>query len=252
MENKHIGQKIREFRTRAGKSQLQLEVEIGAAPGSLSRIESGKTNPSKETIFTISKSLNLTDRQISYLFGLDFDTPQKVLSIVNKISGITDIDTVMQVAVNEISTILDYVSVSILLLDESNTLRAQYFAQNQPSIEVMRRVGVRFNSLYVNESTDKDNLLLRTALDKRIHRSSDMYDFGRGAISKPLMRMIQKVVSLKEAISIPLIAGEDVLGSIFFAKKDLVNYEFELDLLEALARQVAYAIRLSQKRQSIS
>lgn len=64
-----LGQKIRYFRKRAGLSQMELELEIGASNGSLSRIESGETNPMKETLEKISRTLGLTLKEINYLDG---------------------------------------------------------------------------------------------------------------------------------------------------------------------------------------
>jgi len=48
---------------------MQLELEISASFGSISRFESGKVNPTKETILKISKVLNLSDRELDYLIG---------------------------------------------------------------------------------------------------------------------------------------------------------------------------------------
>ena len=101
--NEKLGNKIRAFRERAGLSQMQLELEIEMSPGSLSRIENNQVNPTKETILNIAKALNLTDSQISYLFGLNLDYPEKILSIVNNLSSLYDIEKIVQTAVNEIS-----------------------------------------------------------------------------------------------------------------------------------------------------
>lgn len=65
-----IGEKIRYFRKRAGVSQTDLELEIGASFGSLSRIENGQTNPTKETLMKISKCLHLREDEIAYLFHI--------------------------------------------------------------------------------------------------------------------------------------------------------------------------------------
>lgn len=63
-----IGRRIRYFRNRAGITQLQLELEIGAASGSISRIENGVTNPNKETLNSIADVLgmNLLEREYAY------------------------------------------------------------------------------------------------------------------------------------------------------------------------------------------
>jgi transcriptional regulator with XRE-family HTH domain len=64
-----LGSKIKYFRKRAKMSQLQLENEIGAAAGSISRIENGEVNPTKETLKKIHKKLKLTSREYRYLDG---------------------------------------------------------------------------------------------------------------------------------------------------------------------------------------
>ncbi|MBL8014998.1 MAG: helix-turn-helix transcriptional regulator [Candidatus Doudnabacteria bacterium] len=62
-QNLPLGQKVQNFRKRAGISQLELETLIDAAPGSISRIENGKVNPNKETRLQIINVLKLKDRE---------------------------------------------------------------------------------------------------------------------------------------------------------------------------------------------
>jgi len=72
MESKlTIGQKIKKFRTKAKLSQLQLETITGASPGSLSRIENGEVNPSKETLAKTIEALKLNIYDASSLFELE-------------------------------------------------------------------------------------------------------------------------------------------------------------------------------------
>lgn len=65
------GQKIRQFRKREGITQLELELRIDASFGSISRMESGQTNPSKETLHLISEALELDPYETAYLFGIE-------------------------------------------------------------------------------------------------------------------------------------------------------------------------------------
>jgi len=68
---KAIGEKIKFFRVRAGFSQLDLELALGAAQGSISRIESGRVNPTKETISHIAGILKISDQERIYLLDLE-------------------------------------------------------------------------------------------------------------------------------------------------------------------------------------
>ncbi|MCA9381043.1 helix-turn-helix transcriptional regulator [Candidatus Dojkabacteria bacterium] len=65
-----LGSKIRFFRNRYGISQFDLETEIDASAGTLSRIENNEVNPLKETILKISKILKLSNEEIDYLIGI--------------------------------------------------------------------------------------------------------------------------------------------------------------------------------------
>ncbi len=64
-----LGTRLKYFRKRAGLSQFQLEIDTVSSPGSVSRIESGETNPNKETLTNLADGLKLNPKERSYLFG---------------------------------------------------------------------------------------------------------------------------------------------------------------------------------------
>ena len=245
--NEKLGNKIRAFRERAGLSQMQLELEIEMSPGSLSRIENNQVNPTKETILNIAKALNLTDSQISYLFGLNLDYPEKILSIVNNLSSLYDIEKIVQTAVNEISEKLNYFAIAVFLFDKKKDLRAEYYSQNALTIKAIRMATNNFKSLFVNTNICPENYMLRSALEKKVLTSSDSVDFGIGFLPAPLLRTMHKVSGIKIGIAVPLFAGKKSLGSVYFCKKDAVDYSFEIEVLEALGRQISLAIDTAGK-----
>lgn len=62
---------------------MDLELKIEASPGSICRIEYGKVNPTKETLFAIAKALELSETETAYLFGiieevLEFSIPNNL------------------------------------------------------------------------------------------------------------------------------------------------------------------------------
>ena len=59
-----IGQRLKFFRTQLNVSQMDVELAIDAAFGSVSRMESGRVNPTKETVEKIAKALKLSDREL--------------------------------------------------------------------------------------------------------------------------------------------------------------------------------------------
>lgn len=87
-DQKILGQRIRSFRKRAGLSQMNLEIELDASPGSLSRIENGEVNPTKETLLKIVRILNLSDSERRYLYG-DLFMPASELEIESAIKSVS-------------------------------------------------------------------------------------------------------------------------------------------------------------------
>ncbi len=70
MESISLGQKIRHYRKQNHFSQMDLELEIDASPGTISRIEKGRINPTKETIIKIADALHLDPFQKATLFEI--------------------------------------------------------------------------------------------------------------------------------------------------------------------------------------
>jgi transcriptional regulator with XRE-family HTH domain len=70
MKKEDYGKRIKQFRQRAKLTQIELELRINASFGSISRIENGVTNPSKETLFLIANALGLNLDDRVELFGL--------------------------------------------------------------------------------------------------------------------------------------------------------------------------------------
>lgn len=103
MQEQPIGAKIHYYRKRAEMSQLDLETAIDASPGSISRIESGKVNPTKETLIAISNALNLTLVERS-----------KLLDII----GLLPTAENVQAAKSEVKDYLNKPGVMAYLIDE--------------------------------------------------------------------------------------------------------------------------------------
>jgi transcriptional regulator with XRE-family HTH domain len=63
--------RLRKLRLRKRWSQLKLETMVGMSPGTVSRIENKKTNPSKETLLRVAQVMELSLQECIYLFGID-------------------------------------------------------------------------------------------------------------------------------------------------------------------------------------
>jgi len=92
MNELSLGRKIYVLREERKLSQSKLEVEAGLSFGTISRIENGVINPTKETIIKIAKVLNLLDDEYNYLFTSQRSLPdsKEVERIINLYKGKLD------------------------------------------------------------------------------------------------------------------------------------------------------------------
>lgn len=111
------GEKIKNFRKRIDLSQLELETAIAASPGSVSRIEAGKVNPTKETILQLGKVLKLTEKEISDLLGVRplLPTREEVQSAIEECKGYLDKEDVVAYLLDE-NGIVYYASLGFKIL----------------------------------------------------------------------------------------------------------------------------------------
>lgn len=116
--NLTLGEKIRNYRKRAGYSQLQLETEIDAANGSISRIEGGRVNPTKETVLKIGKALGVSTGELNDLL---------------EIRPLFPAEGEIQDAIAEVREYLNREDVIAYLIDEF----ANYYAVSQGMINLL-------------------------------------------------------------------------------------------------------------------
>jgi len=105
-----LGEKIRKFRKRAGLSQLDLECKIHASSGSVSRIENGQVNPTKETVVGIAKALQLSRSEIALLFGIDIRDTTQLFQEATNILASSDLDEVLDRTVNDLIFKMGYLA----------------------------------------------------------------------------------------------------------------------------------------------
>lgn len=76
------GERIKTLRQSRGFSQLDIEMHCALAPGSISRLENSKTNPTKETLYRIALALKLSQQETIQLFAIDYilSAPAEFLS----------------------------------------------------------------------------------------------------------------------------------------------------------------------------
>ncbi len=75
MDELTLGRKLYAFREERKISQTKVEVETGLSFGTISRIENGAINPTKETLQRISTFLQLDSSEFTYLIGFNTISP---------------------------------------------------------------------------------------------------------------------------------------------------------------------------------
>lgn len=157
---KNIGQLIRKLRKNAGLSQLELELEIDAAQGSLSRIENGEVNPTKETIHKLINILNPNILESSELLGVPLKDIYKLIKISGKLNNSLELNEILQYSVNDLCLNLNLLSAFIVLVKE-NRLYAETTTQTWHTKISLKTIGVPFNSLFVSLEKDTNNLMVK-------------------------------------------------------------------------------------------
>lgn len=242
--NKHldskIGEKIRNFRKRAGKSQFELELEIEASPGSMSRIESGQVNPTKETIQKVVDALDLNSYEAGLLFNVDTNSLPNVVNVAKKLS-ILDLDKVLQNAVNEIVFELG-LNGAVLFLIESGTLYTKTVTESLETNIMLKILNlVRFN-LHISINKSTENLCVRSVREQRSFVSNNLHDFTMDVLNRPISELCAKVTSHKSGLVMPIIYEGESIGAVFFSQSYYDDFKKEYALLKSFTDHLALSI----------
>lgn len=244
--NESVGQKIKKFRIREGLSQFELEDRIGASPGSLSRIENGQVNPSKETIIKIIEALDLRTFEAGALFNLDFNELSNIVRLARKLSSSLDIDQVLQNAVNEIVLELDLIG-SIIFLIEGDHLYTKTITQTWYTELVLKILNLEKFNLNISLLKVTDNFVVKSIKDKKTYLSHDLKDFAKDVLSSKLSDLCAKVAGHRSAIIVPLIHNNESIGAVLFSKNEHSDFKDEMNILEAFAEHIATTIVNAQQ-----
>ena len=152
-----IGQKIKQFRERAGLSQLALEMEAELASGHLSRIENGRKNPEKETLIDIAYALKLNTFEIASLFGIDLSDINRLFEETTEILSTHNLMEVLDRTVNNLVLKMGYLA-SMILLADGDKVRFSALTMSNIAKKTIGCLDKPLNSLYLSMSRDASNL----------------------------------------------------------------------------------------------
>lgn len=139
-----LGEKIRNFRKRAGMSQLDLEAAIQTSPGVISRIEAGKVNPTKETLLQIAGILELDKQEVSDLLEIRplYPTPEEIETAITECKSLLSRDDLLAYLLDDAGR---YVAVSngfINLLNAKEEQVKQIIGSNFMEVALDPKYGI--------------------------------------------------------------------------------------------------------------
>jgi GAF domain-containing protein len=150
-----------------------------------------------------------------------------ILPSIQLLAGISEVfDRIVRGVVEG----LGYTGAMLTVLDdESHALSVQALALNSLANDpnwntVEQLVGVQIIGNSVSLERDLGNLGVQTCLTGEVRITHDLYDLFQPAIDPKLSYRIQRSIGIKTCISIPLLVGNRVVGSLYAGtKKDRIT-----------------------------
>ncbi len=244
MKDLAIGEKIRLFRKRAGLTQLELELKIGAASGSISRIEKGETNPLKETLLKIIETLNLQAKDAAFLFDIEIEEEYTKLVNFSKKFNTLDLNQVINNFTNDIVHELNLTQSVLVWIKEGDVIKTTPFTKHWYTELVLRLLPIPFSSIKISMIDPKysKNVVRKAAEAKKVYQSERLADFGIGILDTNLLDKIQKIIKTKISIAIPIVIEDECIGVVASSWEDKSKSQDDLPVVQALTNQLAIAI----------
>ncbi len=248
---KSVGQKIRQFRKRAGISQFELENTIGLSPGHLSRIENGQIEPTKETIIDIAYALRLNTREIASLFGIEIPDYKHLFEEITKILSALNLQEVLYRIVNELVLKMGYIA-SVIGLVQGDRICFGAITISNISKKILGLLDKPLAHLSLSLTKDSSNLMVKAIKENRVYLTHYTHEYIVPAISKEVADKMQELTGDKSNIIYPLYVEDEPLGAIVYIKKVFSDFRDERETLEIISKQIAVAIRNAIKFEALA
>jgi len=249
MQN-NLGQKIKKFRKRAGMSQLELEAAIGASPGSISRMESGKVNPSKETLNEISNALNISSEEAASLHGIEVFSISKYAQIINAALLKSDLEGRIRELINFTSRLKENYEGGALFIQEENNpnvVRCVEVSMDAVGIQkVIKILPLPLGQIFVDSKKFPKNFVVRSIKEKKILQTDDLTNFSYGFVNMIGAKLIKKFLTRTGSlIIIPFKIKGNLFGSMIFSKSTKGGFsEIEIQELILITEQISIMLNL--------
>lgn len=253
-----LGEKIRNFRKRAGLSQLDLEVLTNVSPGTISRIENSQVNPTKETLLVLANSLQLVQHEIADLFNIDLTLDgelakniedeftakfEHLIELSEKLADVNDSKKLLTISMNLLLTFTGATAASVWIWNKKEkSMSVVEVSSNIPRVII--NVAEKFIGPYRGvkfrlEESMSNNDLIKSFTEGRTVISSSFYDIAFPLMTKNVALQIQKLLRMEKALHLPLMINSEKLGVIGFIFDKKTVSDQEKKFIETVARQVS-------------
>ncbi len=246
-----LGEKIKYYRDGAGLSQLALGTEVGLHSGHLSRIETGKIKPKKETIILIAKALNLKPREIAFLFGIESYNNDHLFKETTDILTAHNLQEVLDRTVNNLVFKLGYLASCIFLIEGDNVYFRALTNSNLAE-KAIACLNKPVDKLTISLTKDTSNLTVKAIKENKVYFTHHTHEYIVPAVTKQIADKIQQVTGDKSNIIFPLSTDGEPFGAIVYVQKIESDFRDERDTLEIISRQIAVAIQNARKSEALT
>lgn len=225
-------------------SQLEVELAIGASTGSLSRIESGQVNPTKETVLSLADVYKLTGAETADLFGIELEEFILQGDKLNSIKSFLS-DQIIKFGVGQklayLEKMFGYNGSSLSMYNPRNeSLYLKYYSRGS-AIRFAERFIFNRNSYLAQPIRTQTTLTKLSVIQNRIIVSRSV----KRMVSPPMKAyeadLIQRVMKIRCAVSVPIhnrrgeVAG--VVNLSTSREKEEIN-EIEINALRKMCSQI--------------
>ncbi len=244
MDNLTIGEKIRLFRKKANITQLDLELKIDAASGSISHIEKGDTNPSKETLVKIIDALNLSPKDAAFLFDIEIEEEFTKLVNFSKKFNTLNLNEVISNFVNDAVHELSLAHSLLIWMRDGDIFKSTPFTKSWYTDLVLKILPLPLSSVNISLVDPKfeKNIIKRAVIDMKVYESENLSDFGIGILDPGLVNRIQKLMRIKKAAAIPMVVDGVCIGIVAPSWDDESKSQTSLPVLQAFTNHLGTTI----------
>jgi len=178
----------------------------------------------------------------------DLETRNKYLTALQKVSSTIsrslDFTEVVQFIADSIQTEIGFQGGVVNFIDEKNeSIHIGAMTKNKAIDQAIKFLPKNpFD--YKVSLTEKDNLAVRSISSGEIQKSAKIYDLFKPAIDQKMGGLIQQVLNIHSAVSVPIYSGNKIIGSInFFIKKQIDEIkDIDIEVMKSLADQAGLVI----------